>query len=48
MLCSILKSTAVQYNCWHTGIGTEWRGKKSYWLEAEEEVERGKLKDLKQ
>ena len=40
--CSILKSTVEQYHCWHTGAGTEGPGKKSYWLEAEEEVEGGK------
>ena len=35
--CSILKSTVEQYHCWHTGAGNEGPGKKSYWLEAEEE-----------
>ena len=34
---STLKSTAVQYNSWHTGAGIEWTGKKSYWLEEGEE-----------
>ena len=32
-----MKSTAVQYNRWHTEAGTEWTGKKSYGLEEEEE-----------
>ena len=30
---STLKSTVVQYNCWHTGAGIAWTSKKSYWEE---------------
>ena len=30
--------THTQYNSWHTGAGTEWTGKKSYWPEEGEEV----------
>ena len=38
LLYRTLKSTAVQYNSWHTGAGIKWTGKKSYWLEDREEV----------
>ena len=32
------KSTAGQYNSWHPRAGTEWTGRKSYWLRRGEEV----------
>ena len=43
---STLKSTVVQYNIWCTGVGIEWTGKKSYWLEEEEEVGDGRAEGL--
>ena len=33
--------TVVQYS-WHTGTGIEWTGKKSYWLDEEDEVGDGR------
>ena len=33
MQYSALKSTVVLYNSWYTGVGIEWPGKNSYWLE---------------
>ena len=37
-----LKSTVVQYNRWHTEVGTKWTGKKSYWIEERKEVGDGR------
>ena len=33
-----MESTVVQSNSQHTGAGTEWTGKKSYWWEWGEDV----------
>ena len=39
---STLKSSAIQYNGWSTGAGTEWTGKESYWLPEGEDVGDGR------
>ena len=41
---SILKSTVIKYNSWHTGAGIAWIGKNSYWLEEWEEAGDGGAK----
>ena len=43
---STLKSKVIEYNSWHTGTGIKWTGKKSYWLEEEENVGDGRAEGL--
>ena len=43
---SILKSTVVQYNSWHTGASMEWTDKKSYCLEEGDKAGCGRAEGL--
>ena len=40
---STLKSTVGQYSSWHAGSGIKCTGKKSSWIEEQEEVEDGRV-----